>query len=66
MTEIQIIKRKTFLKRQAVKVIRNEINDLKLRLYLTEMKSDLEARMGKDFDPVLSRKLDSVLYLLES
>ena len=66
MTEMQIIKRKILLKRQAIKVIQGEIKDLDFRMTMTLMKADLEARMSKDFDPAISRKLDCVLYILEN
>ncbi|MGV8057880.1 MAG: hypothetical protein AB2L12_07665 [Smithellaceae bacterium] len=66
MTETQIIKRKILLKSQAVKVIRREIAELRLRLTLTQMKVDLETKIAPDSDPVLSRKLDCIIYLLEN
>jgi len=65
MTELQSIKRKIFLKRQAVKVIRGEIATLQLRLALVQMQTDLEAKMKEGFKSELSRKLDCIQYLLD-
>ena len=66
MTDQEIIKRKIFLKGQALKLIKAERKELIYRLVLVGLKETLEAQIKDKFDPVLSRKLDCVLYLLEN
>jgi hypothetical protein len=58
MTETQPIKRKILLKRQARKVILEEIHSLEFKLALMKIKDGIEKQMGKGFDLALSRKLD--------
>lgn len=65
MTELQTIKRKLLIKRQARRVSLEEIRELEFKLILLQMKSNLEAQMIKNFDTALSRKLDCITYLLE-
>lgn len=66
MTEIQNINRKILIKRQARRVMLEEIQELEFKLTLLQMKNILEAQMAKNFDPALSRKLDCISYLLEA
>ncbi len=63
--EEKILKRKVLLKSQAIKLFRQDKEDLKLKLVLLKEKGRLEGKMEKDFNPILSRKLDAVLILLE-
>ena len=66
MTEKEILKRKIHLKGQALKLIEAERRELIYRLALMGLKETLEAQKMDKFDPVLSRKLDCVIYLLEN
>lgn len=65
-TEVQTVRRKFLLKGQAIKLLREEKNDLKERLLLLNLKGFYERRMGERFDPNLSTKLDCIIHLLES
>lgn len=65
MTEKEILKRKIQLKDQALKLIKAERRELIYRLALIRLKDILEIRVKAKFDPLLSRKLDCVIYLLE-
>lgn len=65
MTEIQIVKRKIFLKSQAVALMREDIKALRFRAILLQVKAELERQITLTFNPVLSRKLDCVVALLE-
>lgn len=65
MTDLQTVKRKIHLKRQAVRLIREEIKALRFRGALLEVKAELERQITPTFDPVLSRKIDAVVSLLE-
>lgn len=62
----KILKRKIKLKGQAIKLLREEINQFKRILFLKDWKHDLEKQLTKGFDAVLSAKLDCVIHLLES
>lgn len=66
MTETEIISREITHKNQALRDIRDEREKLKHRLALSKLKDSLEAQIGKKFDPILSRKLDCINYLLEN
>jgi hypothetical protein len=66
MTELQTVQRKIHLKSQAVCLIREDIKTLRSRVTLMKMKADVEKQMKSTFDPVLSRRLDAVIFLLES
>ena len=66
MTEQEILKRKTQLKGQALKLIKAERRELIYRLALMGLKETLEAQIKTKLDPVLSRKLDYIIYLLEN
>ncbi len=65
MTELEILKRKLVLKKQAVNLINEEVRDLQILLVLHRIKRHLEAKINQAFDPVLSRKLDCLNYLIE-
>lgn len=65
-SEVVVLKRKILLKRQAIPLIKDEIVDHQLRLALLLLKGRLEEKMGAEFDVLLSRKLDAVIYLLEN
>ena len=62
MTEKEILKRRIELKNQALTLIKGE---LIYRLALMRLKEILEIQIKTKLDPVLSRKLDCVIYLLE-
>ena len=64
--EIQKLKRRIHLKRQAIPLIKREIIDLQTRLALLVLKDHFEKQIGEKFDPTLSRKLDCITYLLEN
>ena len=66
MNEIAILKRKLKLNRQAASLIEEEIQDLQIMLALKMIENHLAARMNKHYDPILSRKLDCVRYLIEN
>ena len=61
MTELEIIKRKIILKKQAVHIHQDEIKGLKFQEALLREKARLEGKMGKPFDPALSLKLDAII-----
>lgn len=62
----QILRRQIELKRQARDLIGDEIVDLQIRLALVTHKQRLETQIEEDFNSVISRKIDCILYLLES
>jgi hypothetical protein len=66
MNKQQILKRKIQLKKQAVKVIKSDIIGLNQQLALIYIKEHFEKQIGDGFDPVLSRKLDCLDYLLDN
>jgi hypothetical protein len=66
MTELEMVRRKIRLKRQGRDLISDEIIDLQIRMALVVHKSRLEAQIGTSFDPVLSQKIDAVVFLLEN
>jgi len=61
-----IIRRKIYLKTQALKLIRAEKEELCHRLALTKLKTYLETRITQDFNHELSAQLDAVQFLIES
>lgn len=65
MTEQKTLKRKIQLQGQHIKLIKAERRELIYRLALMGLKETLEAQIKTKFDPVLSRKLDCIIYLLE-
>jgi hypothetical protein len=65
MTELEMLKRKILLKRQARDVISGEIVEMRIKLTLTVYKKLLEKQIAKDFDPAISRKLDAIQVLME-
>ena len=64
MGEIKVLRRKIFLKKQAVTLITEEIRDLQDRLALLRVKGRLEDSIDSG-DPAISRKLDCIQVLLE-
>ena len=66
MNEPEIILRKIKLKNQALTLIKAEIQHLQARLVLLKLKDKFELKIGKSDDPLLSRKLDCVAFLLEN
>lgn len=66
MNDAQTVKRKILLKRQAVRVINDEIRELRFKNDLLRMKANLEGQIGKDFDRRLSQKIDCIIFLLEN
>ena len=56
----QILKRKIHLKGQAIKLIHFEQEELITHLFLLNLKARLESQMTEQFNPVLSRRLDSM------
>ena len=65
ISEQAILKRKIHLKRQAITLIKNEIIELQLRLALIKL-NDCFERQVKDYDPLLSQKIDCLTFLLEN
>ena len=66
MNELHIIKRKIELARQGLILSRVEIEELELKYTLLKAKSRLEHQIDGEFDSVLSRRLDCIIYLLEN
>lgn len=66
MTEGKIIKRQIKLKKQAKDLIETEIFELHIRYDLVRWRRRLEEGIGDFFDPLLSRKLDCINFLLEN
>ena len=66
MNEVQVLKRKILLKRQAMTVIKDEILEIQERLLLIFLKDRFEKRIGKDYNLTLGRKLDCITFLLEN
>ena len=66
MNQVETIKRKIKLKRQAIPQIRREIEEQEEILVLLRMRSRLEQQQKIDFDPAVSSRLDCVIYLLEN
>ena len=64
--EKKILRKKVYLKGQAIKLIRAEQRGLRHQLNLYELKVDLESRMDQDFDQQLSSQIDAVQFLIES
>ena len=64
--ERALLRRKLFLKSQAIKLIRGERKELRERLFLLNLKRSLESRIGNDFDQELSARIDAVTCLLEA
>ena len=66
MNERQILRRKVRLKKQAVEVIESDIIGLNQQLALICIKEHFEKQIEDGFDPVISRKLDCLNYLLDN
>jgi hypothetical protein len=65
MNEIKLLKRKLVLKKQALKLFAEKVEELKDRLALLKIQQRTEGRMKENFDPAISRRLDAVNVLLE-
>lgn len=66
MDQLAILKRKILLKKQAVDWINKEARDLQILLALQKIREHFEAKITQPLDPVLSRKLDCINYLIEN
>ena len=67
MNEREIIDRKIVLKQQAICLIKDEIEDLRSRSSLLDLKERLEDKLNENgFNSVLSQKLECIQYLLEN
>ncbi len=66
MSDLQKFKRAIDLKRQAIPLIKAEIMDLEEQFILFRMKERFESKITNEFDPVLSRKLEIIDYLLNN
>ena len=64
MDERTALKRKIFLKGQALKLIRVEREEMKKRLALLDIRESFLKEMGPGFDRVLSQKVDCLNFLL--
>ncbi len=64
MNEIETIKQKIKLKKQAVPIIKSEIIDLQAKLCLHFLKGYYESQQD-DGDPSIHRKLDCVFSMLD-
>ena len=66
MNEIAFLERKIKLKKQGANLINEEVRDLQILLVLQKIRKHLEGKINNTFDPVLSRKLDCIDYLIEN
>lgn len=66
MEEISMIRRKIALKKQGVELIKEEIRDLQILLAFHKIKKHFEDEISQHLDPILSRKLDCINYLIEN
>lgn len=64
MNEIEFLKRKIFLKGQALTIIQAEREVLKDRLSLFQIRENLLDQMTSEFNSTLNPKLDCVDFLL--
>jgi len=60
MTPAQTVNRKIFLKRQAQKILKAEVQDLRFHGALLTYRGQLARRIGPGFDPGLSAWLDAI------
>jgi len=65
MDEKETLQRKFTLKKQGLQLIRNEIKELRQRLFLLELRDYYSSKIEKDFDRKLSLKIDAVNALLD-
>ena len=65
MTLEEIESRRQFLHQQARDLIKTE-NDLKIKKALTKIRNLYLGRIGKNFDLILSQKLDCLNWLIEN
>lgn len=66
MDEIKQLKRKILLKKQALKLFVEEVEDFEDRLALLKIKQRAERQMKEGFNSALNRRLDCVNFLLEN
>ena len=64
MDKRNLLKRKIFLKRQALKIIHTKRKEMKQRLSLIRIRDALLKQMGSEFNPILSQKIDCIDFLL--
>ena len=65
MTPTEIEKRLRFLQRQPREFIRQE-NEDKIQIALVRIRDYYTGLIGKNFDPVLSAKIDALTWLIEN
>lgn len=65
MNELDVVKRKIKLARQGLMLSKAEIDELEFKYTLLKTRARLERQLDETFDPVLSRRLDCVNYLLD-
>jgi hypothetical protein len=63
--EIKVLNRKLKLKRQALQVIRAEMEEIRHRLGLLRLRKSLEGKIPGTFDSAASARLDAVQFLIE-
>jgi hypothetical protein len=67
MNEIEVIERIIFLQKQSIGLIIDEILQKQDKSSLFRLKGQLEEKIRLDgTDPVLSRKIDCITYLIEN
>ena len=66
MNELQVVRRKLKLARQGLLLSRIQVDELIMRYALLKIKLRIEQQISEKFDPVLSRRLDCINYLLEN
>ncbi len=66
MKQMEVVDRKLKLKRQAVKLIRREAEDLLFQAAALRYKRQLERRITEKFDPELSGRLDCVQSFIDT
>ena len=64
-SEIKILERKKKLKRQAVRLIQAELEEIRHQLALLRLRNYLEGKITRDFEPAHSRRLDAVQFLID-
>ena len=65
ISEEEIIKRRMLIKSQAIQIFRQERKAMKRRLFLLKEKARVEREITDSYiDPVLSKKLEAIMFLL--
>jgi hypothetical protein len=64
-SEIKILERKMKLKRQAVRLVQAELEEIRHQLALLRLRQYLEGKITGDFEPAHSRRLDAVQFLID-